>query len=91
MFIGTVVPIETLTVSVEGDELETVDALVAELMPEHWQAVAIELSISPHESVLRAEATFARLDGQSEVQGQDMTELRSAVPDGFQLLYVRRE
>lgn len=91
MYIGTIRPVELRTASVEGAGLEEVAEKVAELTPENWQATETKVSMSKHESTLRAEATFARRDGAQEIQGTDLTELRAAVPEGFQLLYVRSE
>ncbi len=89
MLIGTIRPVETRTVRVEGPGLPEVAALVAEQTPEGWQAVEMPVSMSKHETVLTSEATIARRDGLEEIQGADYAAVIAAVPEGYQLLSVR--
>ena len=89
MLIGLIRPIETATVSVEGEGLPEVAQLVAEQTPAGWAAVAIPVEMSKHETTLRSVATIARRDGLEEIQGSDYADVKSKVPEGHQLLSVR--
>lgn len=89
MLIGLIRPVETRTVSVEGEGLEEVAQLVAEQTPDGWAAVVVPVEMSKHETVLRSTATIARRDGLEEIQGADYADVQSKVPDGYQLLSVR--
>ncbi|KKI18702.1 MULTISPECIES: hypothetical protein [unclassified Leucobacter] len=89
MLIGLIRPVETRTVSVEGEGIEEVAQLVAEQTPEGWLPTVIPVEMSKHETTLRSVATIARRDGLEEVEGADYTAVVAAVPEGYQLLSVR--
>lgn len=89
MYVGAIRPVETRTVEVEGSGLEEIAELVAAQTPENWQVTGTKVSMPKESSILRAEATLARRDGVSEIQGEDYAAILAAVPDGHQLLHVR--
>lgn len=89
MLIGLIRPVETRTVSVEGEGLPEVAQLVAEQTPEGWAPTVIPVEMSKHETVLRSTATIARRDGLEEIEGADYADVKSKVPEGYQLLSVR--
>ncbi|WP_336653535.1 MULTISPECIES: hypothetical protein [unclassified Leucobacter] len=91
MYIGTIRPIETATVTAVGAGLEEVAVLVSAQAPEGWDVVETKVAMSKHETTLSATATIARRDGVQEIQGVDYATVVAAVPDGFQLLHVRQE
>lgn len=89
MYVGVIRPVETRTVAVERSGLEEITALVAAQTPENWQVTSTKVSMPKESSVLHAEASLARRDGISEIQGEDYAAILAAVPDGHQLLHVR--
>lgn len=91
MYIGTIRPVETATVTAVGEGLEEVAVLVSAQAPEGWEVVETKVQMSKHETTLNATATIARRDGVREIQGVDYAAVVAAVPEGHQLLSVRQE
>ncbi|WDH80217.1 hypothetical protein PTQ19_07235 [Microbacterium esteraromaticum] len=76
MLIGVIRPIETRTIDVEADTLEALDAAVRAATPAGWDRTG------PRE--------ISRRDGVREIEAQDLDAMAALVPDGWQLLSVRR-
>lgn len=91
MYIGTIRPIETATVTAVGSGLEEVAVLVSAQAPEGWEVTETKVAMSKHETTLNATATIARRDGVREIQGVDYAAVVAAVPAGHELLSVRQE
>lgn len=89
MYVGTVRPVDTKTISVKGAGLEEIAELVAERIPEGW--VATSSPVEKSAGVLTAAVTMSRRDGVETVTGVDFAAVRAAVKDGYQLIAVRRE
>ena len=77
------------TASAVRGGFEEVAQLVAEQTPEGWLPTVIPVEMSKHETTLRSAATLARRDGLEEIQGADLADIKSKVPEGYQLLSVR--
>lgn len=89
MLIGTIRPIETLTITVQGEELDEIQELVQAQTPKGWEIVIAPVAMSKKDTILTCEATIARRDGIQEVTGADLDDIRANTPDGFQLISVR--
>lgn len=89
MFIGTIAPVETLTVDLEGHSLEEIHARAMSAMPPGFELVSAPVRMVKGSTALTAVATFARTDGRREVEADDREGLRSRVPDGWRLLSIR--
>lgn len=91
MYIGTVRPRETKTVTVTGAGIPELQKLIAEHLVDGW-AIA-SMPYSKTKGLLTTTATLVRRDGVETVTvtGDDFTAVRAAVPTGDQLLHVRQE
>ena len=89
MLIGTIRPIETRTITVQGEELDEIQALIQAQTPDGWEIVIAPVAMSKKDTILTCEATTARRDGLQEITGADLDEIRASMPDGFQLISVR--
>lgn len=88
MYIGTIRPIESVTVDVKGDGLEEVRELVTVQTPDGWEIESIPVAMSKRETELSAHATIVRRDGVLTIEGIDYADVKAKVPEGFQLLHV---
>lgn len=77
MLIGRIRPVETRTLEMPTD-VEDVAAAMTPMLPSGWEIQ------SPKERVI------VRIDGVQEIEAEDMPTLEGKVPDGWQLLSVRR-
>jgi len=78
MLTGVIRPVESRTVDVQVDDLTTLQETLQAQTPDGWDIVSLP------------QRTIARRDGLQEIEADDMTTLIGKVPDGWQLLYVRR-
>lgn len=89
MLIGTIRPVETVTLEVEGETLAEIRAqLVAQTPP------GFELTDAPARPMkgttkLATVAKFQRRDGEREIEADDRAALQAKVPNGYRLLAVR--
>lgn len=89
MYIGMIRPVETTTISVQGEGLPEVHELVHAQTPEGWTVAGMSVAMSKHDTVLSCEATLARRDGVEMLEGADYADVLSKVPEGYQLLSVQ--
>ncbi|MFJ4166272.1 hypothetical protein ACIPY5_12010 [Microbacterium sp. NPDC089698] len=90
MLIGMIRPRETRTITVQAEELDEIQDLIREQSPDGWETVSAPVSMSKKDTMMTAEGTIARRDGVAEIEADDMAALEAKVPDGYQLLSVRR-
>ncbi|GAA5198468.1 hypothetical protein [Microbacterium jejuense] len=89
MLIGTIRPVETRTIEVEGDSLAALQAAVDAQLPDGWVATNVPAAMPKGSQLLTSTATITRMDGTQEIEADDMTALEAKVPDGWKLLSVR--
>ncbi|MGN8026096.1 hypothetical protein [Microbacterium sp. 22242] len=90
MLIGVIRPVESKTATVQAEELDEIQDLLAAQTPEGWQLASAPVVMAKKDTVLTAEGTMVRRDGVREIEADDMTALVAKVPEGYQLLSVRR-
>lgn len=83
-------PVETQSFPVEAPDLAGIQTQLDELRPEGFDLVSSPVEMIKGAAVLKAVGTFARRDQVTEVEADDMDSLRAKVPEGWQLLNVRR-
>ncbi|KAA9135220.1 hypothetical protein [Microbacterium caowuchunii] len=88
MLIGLIRPIETRTVEVKGEGLRAIAEQLA--APEGWELVSAPALPAKGTTELHATATFARRDGLQQIEAEDRDALLAKVPEGWQLLSIRR-
>lgn len=77
MYIGRIRPVETKTLELPAD-VDDVTAAMTPMLPAGWEI------LSPKDR------TIVRVDGVQEIEAEDMATLEGKVPEGWQLLSVRR-
>ncbi|GAT74713.1 hypothetical protein [Microbacterium hydrocarbonoxydans] len=90
MLIGLMRPVEVQSVSVEGTDLADIQAQLEAQRPEGFDIVSSPVEMIKGAAVLKAVGTFARRDQVTEVEAEDLDALLAKVPDGWQLLNVRK-
>lgn len=90
MLIGLIRPLESQTLTVQGTELDEIQDLITAQSPAGWETAAAPVAMSKKDTILTATATVVRRDGLREIEAEDMDALRALVPEGYQLLLVRR-
>lgn|GEM_PF-437667 len=90
MLIGLIRPVESKTHTVQAEELDEIQDLLAAETPEGWQLASAPVTMAKKDTVLTAEGTIVRRDGIQEIEADDMAALEAKVPEGYQLLSVRR-
>lgn len=88
MIIGSIRPVETRAISVQGASLEEVYAAVAAQTPEGWELVAAPVEMSKTDSDLRCTATIARREPPTTLEAEDLDDLRRRLPEGYEILSV---
>lgn len=90
MLIALIRPQETTTVEVIGATLDDVaEQLEAQRQP-GFDLISAPVRMLKGEAMMEATGTFARVDGIREIEADDMASLTAKVPDGWQMLSVRR-
>lgn len=90
MLIALVRPTETVTVDVIGTTLEDVTAQLEAQKQPGFDLVPAPVRMLKGEAKMEATGTFKRVDGVREVEADDMGALTAKVPDGWEILSVRR-
>lgn len=89
MLTGTIRPIESRTVDVEGDSLADVHAKLVAQVPAGWELTKAPVAMTAGSTALKATGTIERRDGIREIEADTMTQLEAKVPGGWRLLSVR--
>lgn len=90
MLIGSIRPRETRTADVQGRSLEDVYAKLEQERPEGFALVKAPVRMIKGAPIIEATGTFARFDSPTEVEAEDLDALLGKVPEGWELLSVRR-
>ena len=88
MLIGVIRPVETRTLDVTGEGLHAIAAQLT--APPGWELVSAPALPTKGSTELHATATFARRDGLREIEAEDRAALDAQIPEGWQLLSIRR-
>lgn len=89
MLIGVIRPVESTTHTVQAEELDEIQALLAAQTPDGWQLASAPVAMAKKDTILTAEGTIVRRDGLQEIEADDLPALEAKVPEGYQLLSVR--
>lgn len=89
MLTGLIRPVETRTITVEGDSLADVHAKLTAQVPAGWELTAAPVSMVKGSTLIKATGTMERRDGIREIEADTMSQLEAKVPDGWMLLSVR--
>ncbi|GAA4483391.1 hypothetical protein [Microbacterium panaciterrae] len=89
MLIGIVRPVESKTATVQAEELDEIQDLLAAQTPPGWELASAPVAMAKKDTVLTAEGTIVRRDGVEEIEADDMAALEAKVPEGYRLLSVR--
>ncbi len=89
MLIGVIRPVESQTATVQAEELDEIQDLLAARTPDGWQLAAAPVAMAKKDTILTAEGTIVRRDGVREIEADDMAALEAKVPEGYALLSVR--
>lgn len=90
MLIGSIRPVETRTVDVTAPSLEAVHADLESQRPAGFDLVSAPVRMIKGAALMETTGKFARRDEPSEIEAVDMDTLIGKVPDGWQLLSVRK-
>ncbi|WP_309066632.1 hypothetical protein [Microbacterium sp.] len=90
MLIGRIRPVETTTVEVRGGSLADLHAKLGEQAPHGFDLLSAPARMLKGSQDIEATGTFARRDESTEIEADDMAALRAKVPEGWELLSVRR-
>lgn len=89
MLIATIRPAEKYTATVAGTEIPELRAQLVEEAPEGWEMVSAHVEMKPG-GIRIVEGKFQRRDKPREIEADDMAALEAMVPEGWQMLSVRR-
>ena len=89
MFTGTIRPVETVTIEVEGHSLAEIQEALAKQTPDGFELTDAPVRMAKGTTLISAVGKFARRDGTREIEADDIAALRAKVPEGWQLLTIR--
>lgn len=89
MLIATIRPAEKYTATATGTEIPELRAQLVSEAPEGWEMVSAHVEMKPG-GIRIVEGKFQRRDEPREIEADDMAALEAKVPEGWQLLSVRR-
>ena len=90
MLIGSIRPVESREITVEAQSLAEIHEKLAAQTPTGWQLSDAPVRMTKGTTTVTAVATLVRRDGVREVEADDMPALRAQVPEGWQLVHVRK-
>lgn len=90
MLSAVIRPIESRTIELNGESGDAIrDAALAQ-MPEGWVIDGTKLKLDSHTATFNATVTITRRDGLQTIEAADRDALHALVPEGWQMLSVRR-
>lgn len=89
MLIGSIRPVETRTVEVQGHSLAEVHEVLDAQCPDGFELTGAPVRMSNGTTLLTAVGTYVRRDGGREIEAADRAALDAQVPDGWALVSVR--
>lgn len=90
MLIGLIRPKEVQTFDVEAADLAGVQSELAAQRPDGFDLVSAPVKMIKGAAVLKATGIFHSRDRIEQLEAEDMDALHAKVPDGWQLLNVRK-
>lgn len=90
MLIGLIRPIETTAAEVIGTSLADVHGQLVDHQQPGFYLTSAPVRMLKGEAKMEATGTFRRVDGLREIEADDMSMLKAKVPEGWQMLSVRR-
>ncbi|MFF7293240.1 hypothetical protein ACFY9N_11985 [Microbacterium sp. NPDC008134] len=90
MLVAVIRPLESHTVELTGKSLEDVHVQLTEHAPAGFDLVSAPARMLKGAQGIETTARFDRRDGTREIEAEDMDTLLGMVPDGWQMLSVRR-
>ncbi|WP_053352237.1 hypothetical protein [Leucobacter musarum] len=91
MLHATIRQIELVQAEVTGEGLPEVQEKLAAARPEGFDLILAPVAMLKGQTAISAVGTYARRDGLREIEAETLDQLRAQVPDGWQLLNVRRD
>lgn len=89
MLVALIRPAEKQTATVEGTEIPELRAQLLAQAPDGWDMSSAHVEMKPG-GIRIVEGRFQRRDEPREIEADDMAALRAKVPEGWQMLSVRR-
>lgn len=89
MLVALIRPAEKHTATVQGTDLPALRAELVAQAPAGWELVASPVTMKPG-GIRIVEGKFQRHDGVREIEADDMAALVAKIPDGWQMLSVRK-
>lgn len=89
MLIGLIRPVESRNITVEGTDIPELRARLLAQAPDGWELVAAPVTMKSG-GIRILQGRIQRFDGIREIEAEDMDALTAQVPEGAQLLSVRR-
>lgn len=90
MLFALIRPIESSSTDVTGQSLADVRAQLDTRTPAGFDLVSAPARMLKGAQGIETTGTFQRRDGVREIEADDMAALEAKVPDGWQMLSVRR-
>jgi len=90
MLIGMIRPRGATSTDVTGTSLEDVQQQLEAQRPEGYELVNSPAEMIKGAALINTTGTYERRDDVREIEADDMAALEAKVPDGWQLLSVRR-
>lgn len=89
MLIATIRPAEKRTATATGTEIPELRAQLVADAPDGWEMVSAHVEMKPG-GIRIVEGKFQRRDEPRQIEAADMAALQAMVPEGWQMLSVRR-
>ncbi|MBT2486066.1 MULTISPECIES: hypothetical protein [unclassified Microbacterium] len=89
MLFALIRPAETRTATAEGTELPALREQLKGETPPGWDMVSAHVEMKPG-GIRIVEGKFRRRDEPQEIEAEDMVALEAQVPEGWEMLSVRR-
>ncbi|GLJ79736.1 hypothetical protein [Microbacterium imperiale] len=90
MYIGTIRPVETSTIDLTGHSLAEITEQAEAATPPGFRLVSAPVRMIKGSTELTATATFRRYDGSRDIEADDRAALHALVPEGWQLVSIRK-
>lgn len=90
MLIGVIRSTETRNLTITGDDVEELRAQLAAQVPVGWVVTDSPVTKTKQVPSLTMAARLAHWGDLAEVEGERVEAVQAAVPDGYQLILVRR-
>ncbi|MCZ4067858.1 hypothetical protein PUW79_09055 [Microbacterium sp. NE2HP2] len=90
MYVGTIRRVENTTVELAGHSLEEIRDQAQAAAPEGFDLVSAPVQMIKGSTELKATATYQRRDGLRDIEADDRQALFAQVPEGWQLVNIRK-